>query len=202
MGIRLLFLSLWTPRPLIRRELANVSDLTTTALKAIVAQYAPQEIGVYQNLKATGSIEDVRSNMAKVHADLVETLQATLGHDEAVKLSREALFSVGKKLGEETKIKLGVGDNPSDLARAARVLYRVLGISFRLKWIDSSNAQAIIERCALANQYSKLTCEVLSATDEGVINGLQPNVTMKFREYLTSGCKNCIADLHFNNGEI
>ena len=76
-----------------------------------------------------------------------------------------------------------------------------MGIEFHLEWIDNSNATAIIDKCALAEQYSKLTCEVLSATDEGVINGLQPKVTMKFKEYMTSGCKNCRANIQFNEKE-
>jgi hypothetical protein len=111
------------------------------------------------------------------------------------------LFLVGQRLGIETRVKLGVGDNPKDLERAAKILYRVLGIEFHLQWLDGKNANAIIDRCALAQKYSVLTCEVLSATDEGVINGLQPNVTMKFKEYMTSGCKNCRAELHFNKKE-
>ena len=111
------------------------------------------------------------------------------------------MFSVGVKLGKQTRSKLGVSDNPKDLTKAAKILYRVLGIEFHLEWLDNSNAKAIINRCALAEQYSKLTCEVLSATDEGVIKGLQPNVTMKFEEYMTSGCKNCRADIHFNEKE-
>ena len=119
--------------------------------------------------------------MAQTHAKLVEALEAAVGHDKAVALGRESLFSVGVNLGKQTRSKLGVGDNPKDLIKAAKILYRILGIEFHLEWLDESNAVAIINRCALAEQYSKLTCEVLSATDEGVIKGLQPNVTMQFQ---------------------
>ena len=139
--------------------------------------------------------------MAQTHAKLVETLEAALGHEKAVALGREALFAVGEELGKQTSSRLGVGKSSGDLNRAAKILYRVLGIDFRLEWRDESNAKAIISRCALAEHYSKLTCEVLSATDEGVIKGLQPNVTMRFTEYLTSGCKNCSANIHFNSKE-
>ena len=139
--------------------------------------------------------------MAQIHTELVQKLVAALGQNEAVKLGREALFSVGQNLGEQTRSKLGVGDNPKDITRAAKILYRVLGIEFRLEWINNSSAKAIINRCALAEHYSKLTCEVLSATDEGVIKGLQPNVKMQFKEYMTSGCTNCRADIHFNQKE-
>ncbi len=137
--------------------------------------------------------------MAQTHAKIVDTLEAALGHEKAVKLGREALFSVGQKVGKQTREALGVSDNPKDLERAAKILYRVLGIDFHLEWQGNSNARAIIDRCALAGQYTKLTCEVLSATDEGVINGMLPNVTMKFKEYITSGCENCKAEIHFDD---
>lgn len=139
--------------------------------------------------------------MAQTHAKLVEALVAAVGYEKAVALGRESLFAVGVNLGKQTRGKLGVGDNPKDLIKAAKILYRILGIEFNLEWLDDSNAVAIINRCALAEQYSKLTCEVLSATDEGVIKGLQPKVTMQFKEYMTSGCINCRANIQFNQKE-
>jgi hypothetical protein len=200
-GVRLLFLGWWTPNYIIRRELANVSEQTITALRTILSQYVPQEVAVYIKQEVSGSIKDQRANMAKTHRELVERLEATLGREEAVKLGREALFMVGQNLGKQTRIKLGVGDNPKDLIKAAKILYRVLGIDFHLEWLDNSKATAIIDRCALAQEYSNLTCKVLSATDEGVINGLQPNAIMKFEESMTSGCKNCRATIQFNKKE-
>ncbi len=134
--------------------------------------------------------------MAQTQSNLVETLAASIGREKAIKLGREALFSIGQNLGNQTRRRLGVSDSQNDLIRAAKILYRILGIEFHVEWHDKSSATVIIDRCALAQQYSPLTCEVLSATDEGVLNGLQPRVTMKFKEYMTSGCKNCLADIN------
>jgi len=201
-GLRLLILGWWTPKYIIRKELENISDLTTTALKALISKHAVGEVDVNgQNHQPQTSIHEQRAVMAETQAKLVETLESAIGQEEAVKLGREALFLVGQNLGKQTRGKLGVSDNPKDLTIAAKILYRVLGIDFHLEWHDKSNATVIIDRCALAQQYSKLTCEVLSATDEGVMNGLQPNVTMKFKEYITSGCKNCRADINLNEKE-
>jgi hypothetical protein len=200
-GVRLLILGWWTPNYIIRRELTNVSEQTITALRTILSQYAPQEVAVYTKQQTSGSIKDQRANMAKTHRELVERLEATLGREEAVKLGREALFMVGQNLGKQTRIKLGVSDTPKDLITAAKILYRVLGIDFHLEWLDNSKATAIIDRCALAQEYSNLTCKVLSATDEGLINGLQPSVIMKFEEFMTNGCKNCRANIQFNKKE-
>lgn len=202
MGLRLSILGWWTPSYIIRRELENISNQTTSALNRLIPKNAVKVVdAANQKQNYPKSIQEQRSVMAQTQAELVAALESAFGHDEAVRVGREALFAVGQEIGKQTRGKLGVSDKPADLTKAAKILYRVLGIEFDLKWLDDSNANAIINRCALAEKYSKLTCEVLSATDEGVINGLQPNVTMKFRQFMTSGCKNCRADIHFNKEE-
>ena len=201
MGLRLLILDWWTPKSIIRKELANVSDLTITALQSIVAQYAPQELVANTKQRTSTSIKEQRADMAQTHVKLVEKLEAALGHEKAVTLGREALFLVGENLGKQTRNRLGIGNSSNDLTKAAKILYRVLGIDFHLEWLDKSNAEVFIDRCALAEHYSKLTCEVLSATDEGVIKGLQPNAKLQFKEYMTSGCRKCKADIHLNEKE-
>ncbi len=200
MGLKLRMLELWTPNYVIKRELRNVSSLTSNALKTLAATHAPNQLDAAEQ-KAPRSIQEQRAAMAQAQAELVQALEETLGHKEAVRVGREALFAVGQDLGRQTRAKLGVTDKPEDLVRAAKILYRILGINFHLEWVDQSVAVAVIDRCALSQQYSKLTCEVLSATDEGVINGLQPKVNMKFTQYMTSGCQNCRAEIHFNQKE-
>jgi hypothetical protein len=200
LGLRLFLLYWWTPNYIIKRELRNVSSQTTEALQKIISAYAPQEVTATEQQFPT-RISEQRAMMAQTHAKLVKALETAVGHEKAVTLGRESLFAVGVNLGKQTRGKLGVGDNPKDLIRAAKILYRILGIEFNLEWLDGSNAVAIINHCALSEQYSKLTCEVLSATDEGVIKGLQPNVTMRFKEYMTSGCENCRANIQFNQKE-
>jgi hypothetical protein len=188
----------WTPKFIVRKELKNISDQTTTALKALLTKNTIVEINIEnQKQHPEKNINQQRTVMAQTQSKLVETLEAAIGREETLKLGRQALFSVGQELGKQIRFKLGVSDDPKDLTKAAKILYRILGIEFHLEWLDNSNAKAIIDRCPLAEQYSKLACEVLSATDEGVINGLQPKVTMKYKEFITSGCKNCRADIHF-----
>jgi hypothetical protein len=202
MGFRLRLLSWWTPNYVLRRELAYVADHTTMAIKTILANYGVSESSnTNQQLNLT--VEQQRANMAQTHVRLVETLVASFGHEKGVTLGRETLFSVGESLGKQTRARLGVGDNPRDMIEAAKILYRIFGIEFHLEWLDETNAILIIDRCALAKNYTPLTCEVLSATDEGIIQGLQPNSKMEFKEYMTTGgCTKCKADIHFHNKEI
>lgn len=200
MGIRLTFLGWWTPKFIISRELDNVSDATTTALVSLLKTYSPNgddELGKDEK-KLSGNIENKRVSMAKRHAILVEALVEAIGKEEAVKLGREKLFEVGRELGTEIRSKLGVTSNPQDLVKAAKVLYRVLGIDFDVNWVDHKNGQLLVQHCELAKVYSELTCLILSATDEGVINGLEPSARMLFKDKITEGCSRCIADIRFS----
>jgi hypothetical protein len=201
MGLRLRFLYWWTPNFVIKRELANLSNQTTVALQKLLTTYTPQQKTFDNQSLSSKGVKEQRAAMARTHTRMVEALTAAIGHDKAVMLGREALFAVGLELGRQTRSKLGVGESPADLIKTSKILYRILGIDFHIEWQDQSNAVAVIERCALAEQYSKLTCEVLSATDEGVIAGLQPNVKMKFQEYITGGCANCRASINFKQTE-
>ncbi len=202
MGLRLLILEQWTPNFVIRGELSKVSTQTTEALKTLLAAHSAQLPIENSNQKNPTSIQEQRARMAQNHAKMVEALEAAVGREKAVALGREAMFAVGVNLGKQIRRKLGVGDNPKDLIRAAKILYHILGIEFHMGKLTQTNAEAIIDRCALAQQYSKLTCEVLSATDEGVIKGLQPNAVMQFKKYMTSGCQTCNAHIHFTKEAV
>ena len=196
MGIRLFILGLWTPKYVINKELDKVSTLTTNALREVMTTHLPTSTGETAEKEASRrNIEEKRASMAKEHAVLVESLVKALGREQAIKLGREALFKAGEKLGGETRSRLGVSDSRKDLIKAARILYRVLGINFKVEWQGQTSATLIVDRCALAKNYSELTCAVLSATDEGVVKGLNPNMNMKFENWITSGCSNCIAKI-------
>ena len=190
------------PKYIIRRELAYVSDHTTIALESLLGNSGSTEFVANTKQQVPDTIEQERANMAQAHATLVETLESSFGHQKGVALGRETLFSIGESLGKQTRRWLGVGDNPDDIIKAAKILYRIFGIEFHLEWLDESNTTLIIDRCALAEYYSPLTCEVLSATDEGIMQGLQPNSKMQFKEYMTSGCKKCKADIQFHKKVI
>jgi predicted ArsR family transcriptional regulator len=196
LGVRLLFLSWWTPQYILNRELGRVDALTTDALEGLLDKYSAPKKEHKSKREASfgGNIEERRAAMALKHANLVNTLVEVLGKEEAIRLGREeAMFKVGEKLGKETCQKLGVGKSLQDLIRAAKILYRVLGIEFEVEQQNSETAILIINRCALAANYSELTCQVLSATDEGTIRGLNQSMNMTFTEKITSGLPKCKA---------
>lgn len=205
MGLRLLFLSWWTPKFIIYRELCRVDALTTDALEALLNKYSTDNNLEEESKKvasSAGSIEQRRDLMALKHANLVNSLAEVLGKEEAIRFGREAMFKVGEELGSETCQKLGVGRGLQDLIRAAKILYRILGIDFEVELQNPNSAILIINRCALAANYSELTCQVLSATDEGTIRGLNQNMNMTFTERITGGQPKCKAriTLRVNGG--
>ena len=178
--------------------------MTTEALEDLLNKYSPNNKKEISKKTAStgGSVEQRRDSMALKHSNLVNSLAIILGKEEAIRLGREAMFKVGQELGNETRHKLGVGKSLQDLMRAAKILYSVLGIEFEVQEQNSRNATLIINRCALAANYSELTCQVLSATDEGAIRGLNRNMNMTFIERITGGQPKCkaIITLRTNGG--
>jgi hypothetical protein len=199
LGLRLFFISWWTPKYIIYQELVHVDALTTEALEALLSKYSTnfKEEKSKKETKCARSIEQRRDAMALKHANLANSLVEVLGKEEAIRLGREAMFKIGEKLGRETRQKLGVGKSLKDLTKAAKILYRILGIEFTVELQNPANAVLTINRCALAANYSELTCQILSATDEGTIKGLNQNMNMSFTQKMTRGLTECKAKIKF-----
>lgn len=188
MGLKLRLLSWWTPKYIIYRELVHVDTLTTYALEDLLSNHSSNKNEEKPNKEAifNESVEKRRDSMAINHVNLVTSLVDALGKEEAVHLGRETMFKVGETLGRETGQKLGVGGSIKDLIKAAKILYRILGIEFEVQIKSPTSAILIINLCAFSTNYSDLTCQILSATDEGVIRGLNQNIKMSFTERMTS----------------
>lgn len=193
-SVRLHLASVWLPEWEVKTALERISDLTTDALSSLLKEKMPVSASRFlPPLKLlSGSVDERRAAMASNHNILVQSLIQTIGEKETFDLGRQALFKVGLEIGEESRVRLRVGDGMDDLIRAARVMYRVLGIQFTVQEKDSG-LEIIVNRCALSNWYSENTCKVLSATDEGVLRGLNHRVGMRFERMITSGFPNCMA---------
>ncbi len=190
MGLKLRLLSWWTPNFVKSRMLAQVDAEMATATKSLPVVLPSSAAGA-------GVLKKKRAAMAKQHAQFVESLVAELGRDKALKQGRAAFFEAGKRLGAQARTMLGAGGESADLIRAAKVLYRALGIEFTVEWTGKETATLVVNRCALAEEYSELTCMVLSAADEGVMRGLNASAQMQFREHMTGNCQKCKADIQF-----
>jgi len=201
MSLKLRLASMWTPEGTLASMLDRVERTTLAALDALVGKHAP---GMAAGLKGPsgwngagvrtgGGLGQRRTAMASAQNARVKALVEALGRDRAVEAGREALFPVGKRLGAEARDELGVGDGPDDLERAARILYRALGIDFTLERGADGSMALRVHRCALAGHYSTEACEILSAADEGVVAGLNPRYSMRFEQRMTAGPAECLA---------
>jgi hypothetical protein len=197
MSVRLALASLWLPPWVVCRELVKVERATTSALDRLLAARAcatSKVAGDGQDVRH-GSVRRRRAALAAAHTERVARLVETLGRESAIREARRMLYDEGVRLGEAVRERLSVGWKRRDLVRAARVLYRVLGIRFRAEWTTDCEARVEITRCALAHDYSLDACRALSATDAGVVAGLWPGARLEFDERITEGKPACIARL-------
>lgn len=194
MSVRLKLASIWLPDFILKRELDNVARNTIDGLDDLLKQYVPSKMETliknHEILK--GKLEQRRSSMAMAHNKRVKILIQELGYEKAVKIGRKSMFEVGFKLGQDARRKLGVGDNFKDLELAAGILYKILGIEFKIE-NKEGNMFMIVNRCSLSKYYSPESCMILSAADEGVVCGLNKNMGMRFKERITEGALECIA---------
>lgn len=192
MNIRLKIASLWLPEFILKRELDNVAKKTIKGLNDVLDQYVPCKKFDRGNEILKGSLEERRARMAEAHNNRVKVLIEELGYKKAIKIGRKAMFKVGYQLGRDTGQRLGVGNSFKDLEDAAKILYKVLGIDFKIENKDGKMVM-VVKRCDLSKYYAPETCKVLSAADEGVVFGLNENLDMKFKVRITEGASECIA---------
>lgn len=179
------------PRGAMRRELLRVEEATNRALDEVLRERVPS----FHTPPPQDSDDDpdgIRARMARGHRLRVDALLRELGREEGAKAGRQALFKAGMELGKEARARLGVGDGREDLERAARVLYKVLGIEISMSF-EGNEGRMRVSRCSLSPHYSESTCAVLSAADEGMVHGLNPRAEMHFTESITSGKRECLA---------
>jgi hypothetical protein len=210
MSMRLKIASFWLPDFILKKELDNVAGNTIKGLNSIIKRYIPwkmEEItkkdevlkGNRRKFSIFGlpnykfdSLEERRAIMARSHNNRVKALIEELGYENIVPIARKSMYDVGYQLGQEARRKLGVRNDFKDLELSAKILYKILGIKFKIENRDG-NIIMIVNRCALSKYYPPEACIVLSAADEGVVRGLNENMNLRFKERITEGASECIA---------
>jgi hypothetical protein len=189
MSIKLHLLSIWIPEFLLIRELEKTSEITNNYLDTLLKRYSIPIPAMKKPFK--GNLEERRMMMAEYHNIRLKRLIEKLGFEDSLIIGRAELYKAGYAMGRDTRKRLGV-KTIKDAILAARILYKVLGINFTTE----ENGEHIILRiksCELANQYSLETCKIMSAADEGVLNGLNKKLGMKFIKRITEGAEECTA---------
>ena len=199
MSIQLQLAALWLPKFLLVHQLRQLATQSTAALDAVLEEHAPDALATLRrgSLPATGTLEMQQAALAAALTNRIAALVAAIGEEETMRVGHRALFTAGVRLGEELRHQLEVNELPEELTAAAQVFYRMLGVRFTVMEQDEEHAVWRIERCALAPKCSGVTCRVLCGVEEGMVQGLNPWVSMTFGEYLSSGAPACIAHLAF-----
>ncbi|MBP2046394.1 L-2-amino-thiazoline-4-carboxylic acid hydrolase [Methanobacterium aggregans] len=198
MSIKLKILSIWTPQSLLINELDRVAEVTTECLDKLLKEHSAESLNLLEDLVMEGNLEQRRALMAEGHNVRVNALIDAIGYEKAMEVGRTEMFKAGYKLGLEARGRLGVNENIRDTIKAAQILYRVLGIEFKVEKLEK-NMVLMVKRCSLANYYSPETCRMMSAADEGVVHGLNENLNMLFKKRITEGAKECTACIKSKN---
>jgi hypothetical protein len=194
MSIRLRIASLWLPDFILKKNLDIVAKNTIEGLDNVLKEYASEKLEeiISKDEVLKGKIEERRSIMANAHNRRVKTLIRELGYGDAIEFGRRAMFKVGYQLGKDARRRLGIGNSFQDLESAAKIMYKILGIEFKIENKDG-NIIMVVNRCALSKYYSPEACMVLSAADEGVVRGLNEKMSIRFKERITEGASECRA---------
>jgi L-2-amino-thiazoline-4-carboxylic acid hydrolase len=202
MGLKIRFLSWWTPNWFLKRGLDLLAHSTIGGLEEVlIKKYPeyredPEGLKYSSNIILKGNLKEQRMSMATIHNGLVKNMIDTFGHDDAIKFGRKIMFREGLALGHKFRRILGVGNSLEDLISAARILYKVLGIKFDIKKNKTGEIVMVVNHCDLSEYYRPDTCRILSAADEGVVQGLNSKIKIKFQERITEGASCCLAPIH------
>ncbi len=189
MSIKLHLLSIWIPEFILIKELEKTTEITNNHLDMLLKRYSIPIPTIKKPFE--GNLKERRLLMAEYHNIRLKSLIEKLGFKDTLQIGRAELYKAGYEMGCDTRKRLGV-KTIKDAILAARILYKILGINFTTE-DNGENIILRIKSCELANQYSPETCKIMSAADEGVLNGLNKKLGMKFIKRITEGAEECTA---------
>lgn len=181
MNFRLALASLHVPAFVRRRKLGELVRRAADAFGAVPPDVSDQSLPERLRTFAAFTNEEAELACRQGHGDVPGS---------AV---RARLRATARDFGQALRRDLGV-ESRADALRAARVLYRALGIDFR----GRPDGAIAIRRCYFADWYTPRVCALMSALDEGVLAGLAGGGRLEFSERITEGCRGCRATFHFD----
>ncbi|HQI49223.1 MAG TPA: hypothetical protein PLN61_11245, partial [bacterium] len=110
---------------------------------------------------------------------------AAKGNEDGQAL-QERLFAGAQSYGALWRRRFRVTTR-EEAMRAARVLYRAIGIEFR----GSAEGAIEISRCFFSCYYTPEVCRLISALDAGVLAGLSGGGRLVFTRRITEGANCC-----------
>jgi predicted RNA-binding Zn-ribbon protein involved in translation (DUF1610 family) len=115
-----------------------------------------------------------------------------IGKKEDVSHVKKRLYDGAFQLGEKIRSELRIHSR-RDALKAARLLYRAIGIDFYC----SKSGEVIIQRCYFSNFYPCEVCWIISSLDEGIVAGLTDGGRLWFVSRITEGNDSCVGEIEF-----
>lgn len=108
--------------------------------------------------------------------------------------ARDRLRREARDFGAGLRRRLGVTSR-RDAMRAARVLYRAMGVDLRASLAGS----IVVRSCSFSSTYTCGTCALMAAMDEGLFAGLAGEGRLEFTARITEGAACCVAFFAFED---
>lgn len=176
MNFRLSAAEIHIPRRLREKKIRGLFNLTAQAF----GSEAPCLSGL--------SFPEILEAFARFTSDQADRLLSGTGASEAKSRLRDAAFIFGGELRRDFGLC-----SRTEVMRAGRLLYRLLGIDFR----GNETGAIVVQKCFFADYYSPQTCGFMSALDEGVMAGLAGGGRLEFSERITDNRSRCLARFEF-----
>jgi hypothetical protein len=177
MNVRLALAEIHIPRFIGRKRFRALSALTARAFEEPLPDFE------------AGSFEQELDSFSRWTQALAEKATQSGPRREAIEERlRAAAFDFGRGIGRELGLR-----NRNEVMRAARLLYRILGIDFR----GTDTGEIVMARCFFSGRYAPATCALIASLDEGVLAGLAGGGTLAFQARITDGAPACRARFVF-----
>jgi hypothetical protein len=135
------------------------------------------------------SLSEAVAAYARFTRDQADRIAAGGNHREAARdRLRQEAFAFAEALRVDLRIR-----TREDALRAARLLYRILGIDFH----GTPTGEVRIDACSFSRLYSPATCAIMSGMDEGFLAGLAGAGTLEFITRITEGSECCRGRFRF-----
>lgn len=177
MNGRLLLMGIYLPEFLKRQQLLELHWRSVAALGCVPCTDA-----------AYVRAESYQKMLAMYAAFTNERAQTALDGGADTEVLSNRLRREAEKMGRSLRQRLRIR-RPGEFRTALRLIYRALGIDLQI----SAQGEVKICSCYFSGFYSAPVCRLMSALDDGLVQGLSGGGRLRFTRRLTEGASCCRA---------
>lgn len=177
MNCRLLLLRLYLPSSLKRRQLLELYHRT---VRAFGCEFGSEGISTLMGCRS-------HRRLLKAYAAFTgEQARIAMGCGTDPGVLSEQLRLESREMGQSLRKRLRLRTY-GEFRGALRLIYRALGIDLRA----SACGEVLVRRCFFSRFYTGSACRLISALDDGLVEGLSGGGRLHFSHRLTEGASRC-----------